>query len=279
MGRPVGSGREAPGTDSDGGLTTVRLTVEYDGTAFFGLQFQPSVRTVAGILEKALSAIFDEPIKLSAAGRTDTGVHASGQVVSFTTARSSFPFDRLVLALNSALPHDVTATEASVMPASFSARFSAVRRSYVYAIFNRPAASALYARYAYHVWLPIDLDAVGDAAARLLGTHDFRSFCATLPDNGNTVRTVDTLTVRRSGDLIRLGIGADGFLHRMVRNVVGTLVQCGTGRRDPASLTHVLAAKDRATAGPTAPAHGLYLAGVRYRDGYDSYAEPPIFQG
>lgn len=223
--------------------------------------------------------MFDEPVKLSAAGRTDTGVHASGQVVSFTTARSSFPFDRLALALNSALPKDVSVTDATVMPAGFSARFSAVRRSYVYAIFNRSAASALYARWAYHVWLPIDLDAVGDAAARLLGRHDFRSFCATLPDNGNTVRTIESLTVRRCGDhLVRMGIEADGFLHRMVRNVVGTLVECGTGRRDPASLPEVLAAEDRAQAGPTAPAHGLYLAGVRYRDGYDSYGEPPIFR-
>lgn len=230
------------------------------------------------MLESTLSEMFDEPVKLSAAGRTDTGVHASGQVVSFTTVRSSFPFDRLTLALNSALPKDLSVVQAAVMPPDFSARFSAVRRSYVYAIFNRGAASALYARWAYHVWLPIDIDAVGDAAARLLGRHDFRSFCATLPDNGNTVRTIEALTVRRFGDLIRVGVEADGFLHRMVRNVVGTLVECGTGRRDPATLPAVLASGERSAAGPTAPAHGLYLAGVRYRDGYDSYVEPPIFR-
>ena len=228
------------------------------------------------MLETALSRIFEEPVKVTAAGRTDTGVHASGQVVSFTTARSSFPFDRLPIALNSALPNDLTVRDAAVVDPSFSARFSADERSYIYAIFNRREPSALSATSAYHVYAALDLDAFGEAAAHLIGKHDFRSFCGTPPDNGNTVRTVKTLTVRRSGALIRVAISADGFVHRMVRTIVGTLIECASGRRDPAAIPAMLDARMRSAAGLTAPAHGLYLAGVRYRDGYDSFAEPPV---
>ncbi len=217
-------------------------------------------------------------MKVSAAGRTDAGVHASGQVVSFTTARSSFPFERLTLALNSLLPADVTVRDARVVPDSFSARFSAIERTYVYAILNRREPSALLRNFAYHVWAPIDLDAAGEAAAFFHGKHDFRSFCASVPESGNTERTINSLTLLRTGDLIRVQVSADAYLHRMVRAIVGSLIECGTGRRNPASIAALLAARSRAESGLTAAAHGLYLAGVRYRDGYDSYSEPPIFQ-
>ena len=281
MGRSSGPGREASGAGAGSSLTpervNVRLAVEYDGTAFVGLQFQRELRSVQSVLETALSRIFEEPIKLAAAGRTDAGVHASGQVVSFTTARSSFPFERLSLALNSALPNDVSVRDAAVVDPEFSVRFSAVERSYVYAIFNRRSPSALLATTAYHVYAPLDLDAFGDGAAHLIGKHDFRSFCGTPPDNDNTVRTVKTLTVRRHGDLVRIGITADGFVHRMVRTIVGTLIECATGRRDPSAIPAILGARMRSAAGLTAPARGLYLAGVLYRDGYDSYSEPPLF--
>lgn len=278
MGRPAGSGREASGAPESSSLTTVRLAVEYDGTAFCGLQFQPATRTVAGVLETALSAIFEETIKITTAGRTDAGVHATGQVASFATSRGSFPFAKLSTALNSELSRDISIREAVVVPREFSARFSAVERTYVYALFCRREPSALLSRLAYHIWTPADIDAIGDAAAYLIGTHDFRSFCGVPPENGNTVRTVTALTVRRYGNLIRIGITAEGFVHRMVRTIVGTLVECAQGRRDPASMPTVLAAADRMAAGPTAPPQGLYLAGVRYRDGYDSYSEPPIFR-
>lgn len=256
----------------------VRLTVEYDGTAFCGLQVQASVRTVAGDLEIALSRLFEEPIKVSAAGRTDAGVHACGQVVSFATTRVRFPFERLALALNSALRNDVSVRDATVVDATFSARFSAIERTYIYAILNRPTLSALLTRYAAHVWTPIDIDRFADASRACIGTHDFRSFCATLPENGITVRTIHALTVQRRGDLIRVQVTGNGFLHKMVRTIVGTLIECGTGRRDPDSMESAIAACDRKAAGMTAVAHGLYLAGVVYRDGYDSYGEPPIFR-
>ncbi len=254
---------------------TVRAVVEYDGTAFHGLQFQPSARSVAGELERALSALLQHEVKITAAGRTDAGAHATGQVVSFRTA-ARFPFERLAIAANAALPKDVSVREVAIVSEDFSARFSAVERTYVYAIFNRPEPSPLLAPFAYHAWNPIDVDRFSEGAQQVIGEHDFRSFCGMLPESGATIRTVTCLNAVRKGDLIRVEIRADGFLHRMVRTIVGTLVECGNGRRDPKDVTGILQARDRAAAGLTAPSQGLYLAGVRYKDGYDSFKEPPV---
>jgi tRNA pseudouridine38-40 synthase len=228
------------------------------------------------VLETALSQLFAEPLKVTSAGRTDSGVHASGQVVSLTT-RADFPFERLLLALRAMLPPDCSAREAAVVASGFSARFSARERTYVYAILNRPQPGALLARYAYHVPQRLDLRAMNAAAAHLLGEHDFRSFAAAAPEE-RTARSVRRLSVEPRGELVRIEIAADGFLHHMVRTVVGTLVECGSGRRPPDEMTAVLAAASRVAAGRTAPAQGLYLAGVRYADGYDSFAEPPILR-
>ncbi|MHB8350801.1 MAG: tRNA pseudouridine(38-40) synthase TruA [Vulcanimicrobiaceae bacterium] len=236
------------------------------------------MRTVAGELEAALLRLLGEPIKVTAAGRTDAGVHASGQVISFRTTRP-FRFDRLAVALNAALPPDLAVREATVVPAGFSARFSALDRRYVYAIAHRPQRSAFLRRYAAHVWVPLDLEAFASGAAHLIGEHDFRSFCGVLPPGGRTVRRIRDLRIERVGDLLRIEIAADGFLHRMVRTIVGTLLECAIGRRDSDSIPKILAATDRAAAGKTAPAQGLYLAGVRYPDGYDSFAPPPLFTG
>ncbi|MGZ3541004.1 MAG: tRNA pseudouridine(38-40) synthase TruA [Vulcanimicrobiaceae bacterium] len=271
-----GSGREADRAAADGRVTTVRAIVEYDGTNFCGLQYQATVRTVAGDLERVLGKILQHEVRITAAGRTDAGVHATGQVVTFSTPRA-FPFERLALATNANLAGDLSVRDVAIVPEDFSARFSAVERTYVYAILNRRMPSALLARYAYHVWGDLDLSQFEAGAAHLLGEHDFRSFCGMLPESGPTLRTVKSLSVERRGDLVRVRISADGFLHRMVRNIVGTLVDCASGRRDPGEIPAMLEARARAAAGHTAPARGLYLAGVRYRDGFDSYAEPWLF--
>lgn len=169
--------------------------------------------------------------------------------------------------------------DAGIAPADFSARFSALERTYIYLILNRPQRSPLYARHACHVWLPLDVEAMIAAAAPLIGEHDFRSFCGMLPESGPTLRTLRAIDIARNGDLIRIEIRGDGFLHRMARNIVGTLVECGTGKREPGSVAHALAALDRSAAGMTAPPQGLYLAGVRYADGFDSFREPPVSAG
>ncbi len=233
------------------------------------------MRTVAGVLEAALSEFFCEPVKTACAGRTDSGVHATGQVVSLSTA-AAFPFERLTLALNSALPADVSVRHSASVDANFSARLSARERTYVYVILNRGTPSALLAKRAYHVWRELDLERMREAAQRLTGERDFRSFCGVLPEGGVTVRAVRKIVIERAGELVRVEISADGFLHHMVRTIVGTLVECGWGRRDPSDMHSILDARDRAAAGHNAPPHGLYLAGVRYDD-YDSFKEPPAF--
>jgi tRNA pseudouridine38-40 synthase len=252
---------------------TVRLTAEYDGTHFAGFQWQPLQRTVAGVLEAALSSLLRDTVKVPAAGRTDAGVHATGQVLSFRTRRE-FPFERLALALPSLLPADVSVRDPAVETAGFSARFSARERTYVCALSSR-RRSALSSRYVYCVGRPLDVATLRRAARHLIGERDFRSFCGMLPDNGRTVRDLRRIDVEALGDLIRIEIAADGFLHHMVRTMVGTLVECAVGRRSSGDIGAIFDARDRRAAGHTAPAHGLYLAGVRY-DGYDSYCAPPI---
>lgn len=252
----------------------MRVTVEYDGTEYCGFQWQPQQRTVAGTLESALGRLLNEPVKVTGAGRTDSGVHATGQVVSFTTSRP-FPLERLTVALNALLPGDCCAREAAEVEDGFSARFSARERRYVYAIFDGCSRSALLAPFTWQVGRRLDLDAMRAGGLPLLGTHDFRAF--SVPAAEPAVRTIERLEVERLGDLIRVEVAAGGFLRHMVRVIVGTLVECAQGRRDAGGIASVLASAERSAAGITAPPQGLYLAGVRYAGGYDSFAEPPLF--
>ncbi len=247
-------------------MITYRLVVEYDGTEFRGFQYQrPEIRTVGGALEAALAPLFHEPVKLSVAGRTDAGVHATTQVVSFPAERE-FPIERLAIALNNTLPNDCSVREAHVIHEGFSARHDAQRRIYEYVILNRRTPSATLRRYTHHVWRPIDRERFVRAAEDVIGKHDFVSFCGVSPQRGGTVRTVRAIELEESGDLLRIRITGDGFLHRMVRITIGTLVEIATGQRALDDVPHVLAARDRRAAGYTAPAEGLFLAGVTYPD-------------
>ena len=254
-------------------MPTYRAVVEYDGTNFCGLQFQFELRTVAGELERALSGLFNESIKISSAGRTDAGVHASGQVISFKSTRT-FPVERLALALNANLPPDVSVRYAGLAPDGFSARFDAESRVYEYRIVNRAQPSAVERRFAHHVYRPIDLDLARAAAADLIGEHDFVTFCGVHPEHGGTVRTVYSIEITQARDIITLRIAGRGFLHRMVRISVGTILEIATGRRPPTDIPRLLAARDRREAGYTAPAAGLRLVAVHYRDGFNSELTP-----
>jgi tRNA pseudouridine38-40 synthase len=249
-------------------VPTYRLVVEYDGTAFHGLQYQPGLRTVAGTLEDALSKLFHAPVKITAAGRTDAGVHATGQVVSFRAERA-FPIERLALAINGNTPADLVVFGPAIVNADFSARFDARERRYEYIVQNG-SPSALWRLRAWHVPRPIDDERFRAAAAPLLGEHDFASYCGDPPPFGGTVRAIEAIALSRRGNLLRVGVRGNGFLHHMVRIVVGTLVECATGYRDVSFAREALEACRRGAAGTAAPAHGLYLAGVRY-DGFDSY--------
>jgi tRNA pseudouridine38-40 synthase len=238
--------------------------VEYDGTNFCGFQFQPRVRTVAGELERALAAMFGRRLKVTAAGRTDAGVHAVGQVVSFD-ASDNVPIEKLPIALSASLPPDLTIREAACVEDSFSARFDALERYYVYAVLNRRTPSAVLRRFAHHEYRELDDERMRAAARDLCGTHDFTSFCAQAPENGTPVRTLHAVEIERRGELVLFRFAGESFLHRMVRIAVGTLLEVGSGRRT-ATIAETLAARDRRAAGLTAPPQGLYLAGARYRD-------------
>jgi tRNA pseudouridine38-40 synthase len=255
----------------------VRLEVEYDGTAFCGFQVQANVRTVQGELEKAVERLAGEKVRVIGAGRTDAGVHAAGQVVNFH-ASLRMPPAEVMRALNALLPYDVAVSEATKVPEEFHARFSARSRLYRYWILTGDIRSALLARYTLHKSVPLNLEAMQDASAYLIGRQDFASFAGMgrgVPENadGGTVRTVLQTRLERAqmptlfgmqAQLIALQVEADAFLPQMVRNIVGTLLDVGTGKLSTEEFRHVVQARDRRAASATAPAQGLCLIKVNY---------------
>ena len=242
-------------------MRTLVLKIEYDGTGFLGWQLQPEGRTVQGVLEAAIQKILQAEIRATAAGRTDAGVHATGQVVHFRTD-SDMVVDRLKKGLNGVLPTDVRVLEAVQATDDFHARFSAVGRRYVYRIIRRP--SAVRRHFAWHVAYPLDVGAMRRACAPLVGTHDFTSFCQATSTADGTVCEVRELDWIDEADELHLHIEANRFLHHMVRTIVGTAVAIGRGRWPESVMREMLEAKDRRAAGANAPAHGLCLEAVRY---------------
>lgn len=202
---------------------------------------------------------------MTVAGRTDAGVHASAQVISFVS-HDAFPVDKLSIALNTSLPPDVTARDAARVPPSFSARLSALERRYTYTVVNRRDPSAVLRRFAHHEHRALDLERMRAGAAHLIGERDFATFCGVYPESGGTVRRIDAIDIERSGEVVRVHVRGLSFLHRMVRIVTGTLLDVGAGRREPADVAAMLAAGDRRAAGFTAPPQGLCLVDVRYAD-------------
>lgn len=242
-----------------------RLTLEYDGAGFQGWQAQSGDRrTVQGVLESAVARITGEQTRVQGSGRTDAGVHAEGQVAS-VRLETPMPAERLRQALNGVLPPDLVVLALRPVPEDFDPRRSARSKLYRYALWNGPCRSPL--RAARSLWLqqPLDLGAMREAAAALLGTHDFRSFQAAGSSVTTTIRALLRIEIRgASGAAVDLDFEGTGFLRHMVRNLVGTLVEVGTGRRAAADMAALLAARDRSRAGRTAPAHGLTLVRVRY---------------
>jgi tRNA pseudouridine38-40 synthase len=256
--------RPAPALASDAPITWA-LLLEYDGGPFVGWQRQDSGISVQEVVEAAAARLNRQAaVAVTAAGRTDSGVHAAGQVVSLSLPRG-LAARQVRDALNYHMkPHPVAVVRAAPAPQGWHPRFSAVERSYRYSILNRRARPALLVGRAWHVAAPLDADAMHAAAQTLLGTHDFTSFRAAACQAKSSVRTLDRLEVSRDGDLITVSAVARSFLHHQVRNLVGTLRLVGDGRKPIAHVAEVLTARDRSTAGPTAPAEGLCLMRVRY---------------
>jgi tRNA pseudouridine38-40 synthase len=218
---------------------------------------------VQDALEAAAAAIAGEPVALSAAGRTDRGVHARGQVAHFDTSASR-PLTAWVRGVNAFLPESVAVLWAHAVPGDFHARYSALARTYRYVLSNRPVRPALAARHVGWYHAPLELEPMREAARALLGEHDFSAFRAAECEAKTPVRTIHHIAIERAGDEIQIVIRANAFLHHMVRNIVGTLVYVGNGRHPPGWVGEVLASRDRARAAPTFAAEGLYLERVDY---------------
>lgn len=244
-------------------MARIALGVEYDGTDFCGWQRQPGGRSVQASLEEALALVANHPVTIFCAGRTDAGVHASGQVVHFDST-SERTLRGWQLGANGNLPADASVTWASVVPDDFHARFSARSRTYVYRIINQPGRSALHRTRACWVPRPLDATRMRDAAAFLTGRHDFSAFRAAECQAKTTVRSLHQLQVTREEAWITIEACADAFLHHMVRNIAGVLIRVGVGDARPEWAAEVLAGRDRRHAGVTAPASGLCLVHVAY---------------
>lgn len=250
-------------------MRNIKLTIEYDGTNYSGWQVQnkqKSKKTIQEVLEKALSQILQERIKVVGSGRTDAGVHARGQAANYRT-KSNLGCGNIQKALNSILPFDVRIKQVKDAHPDFHARFAAQSKHYCYTIVNDSFLSPHLYRYAYLVKYPLDVEKMRRASKYLLGKHNFRSFQAVDKRERGAVRKVLRLDIRKRQNLIYVDIQASGFLYRMARNVVGTLIEVGRGRLNPKQIKEILQARSRTCAGPCAPAKGLCLKEVKYKKG------------
>lgn len=243
-----------------------KLTLSYDGTAFVGWQRQAAGASIQGLLESALAALDGQSVVVAGAGRTDAGVHALGQVATCSLTRDT-DAGTVLRAVNARLPPTIRILDVAAVSAAFHARFSSTSKIYRYRIWSGDVVSPFEFPYVWHLPSPmLDTDAM-DAAARVLeGTHDFSCFQSAGSDTHTTERTVYSSRVRRGASLITYEVSGDGFLKHMVRAIVGTLVEIGRGRRTVSSLPEVMASRSRSSAGPTAPASGLFLVSVSYEE-------------
>ena len=247
-------------------MPTVKLILEYDGSRYAGWQRQPDQPTIQEAVETAVLQLTQETVSVIGAGRTDSGVHALGQVASFRIERPWTPRE-WIRGMNARLPEDIAVRSAEVLPDDFHARYAARGKLYEYRILNRGERPAVDRAYVWHVHKTLDQQAMEQAATFLVGSHDFSSFEGSLTDNEDPVCDLRQLSLSRQGDLLTIHAYADRFLKHMVRSIVGTLVEVGHAKRKPEAVKTILAAKDRTAAGRTAPPQGLFLVRVDYEEG------------
>ena len=244
-------------------MKRVKLVVAYDGTNYHGWQVQDNGITIEEVLNRTISELVQEDIKVIGASRTDAGVHACGNVAVFAT-ESRIPGDKFSFALNQRLPEDIRIQESCEVDADFHPRYADTVKTYEYNILNRRfelPSKRLYAAFCYY---PMDIERMNQAAAYLVGEHDFKSFCSAGAQVQTTVRTIYAVNETKEDDMVHIRITGNGFLYNMVRIIAGTLMQVGTGLMEPEQVKEILEARDRSKAGPTAVAKGLTLVEIRY---------------
>lgn len=250
-------------------MKNFKLILEYDGTAYFGWQRQKKERTIQGEIETAIQGVIGEKTTVHGSGRTDAGVHALGQTANFL-CRTRLNSEEMHRALNALLPKDISVRGCEPVPETFHARFDAIGKTYRYCIDNRPVRPAVGRQYAWHISSPLDLTAIQKALPHIRGTQDFKAFEGAGSPRDHTVRTVSRASIQRDNNgQVEFEISANGFLRFMVRNLVGTLVDVGLGKRTPDDVKDIREAQDRGRAGITAPPHGLFLMNVEYDAGKD----------
>ena len=240
-----------------------KMIVAYDGTNYHGFARQPGATTIQGMLEKAISKITQEEILTLGAGRTDRGVHAMGQCVTFDS-ETKIPVNRLARAINSQLPPDIVVQSVEEVDQEFHPRFGAKRKTYRYKILNTPVPEPFNYRYAYHYPYPLDVEKMQEAANRMVGVHDFACFCASGSTVKDTVREIYSIEVKREGNLVWVDVCGNGFLYNMVRIIIGTLLYVNEGKLSADDVSAIIEGKDRTKAGPTAEAQGLMMLNIIY---------------
>lgn len=244
-------------------MKRIKLTVAYDGTNYCGWQLQPNGITIEGVLNRALSELLGEEIRVIGASRTDAGVHSLGNVAVFDT-ETRIPPEKISYAVNQRLPEDVVVQESCETAPDWHPRHCSSRKTYEYRILNRRFPLPTRRLDTYFVYRELDTEKMRQAAEYLVGTHDFKSFCSVNTAVEDTVRTIYDCRVEKNGDVIAIRVTGSGFLYNMVRIIAGTLVEVGTGVRGPEEIPGILRKKNRKAAGPTAPAHGLTMIGILY---------------
>ena len=247
----------------------IALELQYDGTGFCGWQFQNEGRTVQDDIERALHILTREETRVIASGRTDSGVHALGQVVHFDL-RSDISLDKLCISLNGILSRDIAVVNAYAVPADFHARFSAVQREYRYVLYNHPLRSPFMQYRAMWVKDSLDPDYMDDALSYLVGEHDFASFCKKISADNGTIRKIHYIRVEKKEHYLYVVIGGNAFLHNMIRIIIGTVVEMSKNNDNPVKMKEILERRDRDVSGSTAPPYGLYLNWIDYDPPLDS---------
>lgn len=244
-------------------MVRVKLVVAYDGTNYCGWQIQNNGITIEEVLNRELSSLLGEEIRVIGASRTDSGVHALGNVAVFDT-ESRIPPDKISFALNQRLPEDIRIVDSCQVADDFHPRYCNTIKTYEYKIWNDRFPNPLVRRYSKFTYFNIDIDKMEEGAKYLIGEHDFKSFCSTKTQVESTVRTVTDITFSKADNMITMRISGTGFLYNMVRIIMGTLLQCGMGMIEPACVGDILVAADRSKAGPTEEAKGLTLVKIEY---------------